>query len=219
VIVVDNASSDGTAEYVTTLSGEQPSLRLIANSANVGFAAGNNQGARAADGEIIAFLNNDTVVTQNWLETLVSHLDNPRAGMVGPVTNSSGNESRIPVEYRNLEEMQAFAQEYCQEHTGEYFDISMLAFMCVAIRRSVFEEVGPLDESFGLGMFEDDDYALRLKQAGYRILCARDAFVHHWGSASFSRLNRKEFFRIYNQNRRKFERKWGVRWTRHKSPG
>jgi GT2 family glycosyltransferase len=86
------------------------------------------------------------------------------------------------------------------------------------MRRSVIiDEVGLLDERFGIGMFEDDDYALRVKQKGYKVICAEDVFVHHWGRASFSKLSQEEYQRLFDENRRKFEEKWGMQWEPHRS--
>lgn len=213
VIVVDNASSDGTREMLNAMALANPALKIILNDSNLGFAHGNNQGAAMASGDSLIFLNNDTIVTPGWLANLVKYLEIPQIGMVGPVTNSSGNESRIDFDYRNLDEMLSFAKNYTESHAGQVFEIGMLAFLCVGMRRSVFAEVGMLDEQFGLGMFEDDDYAIRVRQKHYQIICAQDVFIHHWGSASFSRLPSRNFYRIFNQNYKKFEKKWGKKWV------
>jgi GT2 family glycosyltransferase len=212
VIIVDNASQDGTPHYLQEFAGSHAGVRLLLNPKNEGFARGNNQGAELASGDILVFLNNDTVVVQGWLSGLVCHLQDPSIGMVGPVTNASGNETNIRVDYQDLKDMEVFAQTYTRPRQGQAFEIRMLPFQCIAMRSSVFKEIGPLDERFGLGMFEDDDYALRVKQQGYRIICAEDVFIHHWGSASFSQLDRLEFNRIFSENWKKFEDKWGIRW-------
>jgi GT2 family glycosyltransferase len=215
VIVVDNASQDGTVEFLKELAATQPNVQLIFNQTNAGFARANNQGAQAARGEYLIFLNNDTIVTPGWLNGLIQHLQPPEVGMVGPVTNSSGNESRIDVSYQDLSGVDEFAACYTRTHARETFEISVLAFFCVAMRRTVFEQVGPLDERFGLGTFEDDDYAIRIKQMGYKIICAEDVFIHHWGSASFAKLDQREHFMLFMSNRKKFEEKWQTRWTPH----
>ncbi|MEJ2710751.1 MAG: glycosyltransferase [Anaerolineales bacterium] len=216
VIVVDNASTDGTRAYLQTLAEQHANLKVIFNPNNAGFASANNRGASAAQGERLVFLNNDTVVTRGWLAALSHHLRDSQVGMVGPVTNFSGNESRIEVDYRGIDDMQAFAWQYVNDHHGQTFEIGMLPWLCVMLRRAVFEEVGPLDERFGIGMFEDDDYALRLKAKGYRILCAEDVFIHHWGSASFSKLDQAAYQQLFEENRRKFETKWGLEWQPHR---
>ncbi len=194
-----------------------PNLKLILNSTNEGFAHGNNQGAVIASGDILVFLNNDTVVTGDWLSGLVRHVQDPTIGMIGPVTNFSGNESRIPVTYHSIDEMDDFAHAYVRAHPDQTIEMRTLAFYCVAIRRTIFEEIGPLDEIFGIGMFEDDDYALRVKNGGYRVACAEDVFVHHWGRASFSKLDQEKYQALFDENRLKFEKKWNITWTPHQS--
>jgi GT2 family glycosyltransferase len=119
---------------------------------------------------------------------------------------------QLETNYRDLGEMEVFANQYSAQHRGDCFDIPMLAMYCVAMRRKVFEEIGPLDEQFGVGMFEDDDYTLRILRKGYRVICVEDVFIHHVGRASFSRLNEKAYQRIFDENLRYFESKWNIKW-------
>jgi GT2 family glycosyltransferase/glycosyltransferase involved in cell wall biosynthesis len=217
VIIVDNASLDGTVEYLTQFQAQHENCRVIFNDQNRGFAAANNQAAKHAKGEYFIFLNNDTIVTRGWLSGLFQYTRDPAVGMVGPVTNHSGNESRINVTYQDIQGMDEFALTHMHRHRGISNDISMLAFFCVVIPRRVWELVGELDEQYGIGMFEDDDYALRVKQTGLKILCVEDVFIHHWGSASFSKLEDEAYQRTFQENRKKFEQKWKVEWQPHKS--
>src|SRR5262249_9072857 len=145
---------------------------------------------RQSSGDIVVLLNNDTVVPCGWLSRLAKHLDDPAVGMVGPVTNFVGNEARLQVSYRTWAEMEEFARNQTWANQGRVADIHMLAMFCVAMRRGALEEVGPLDERFGVGMFEDDDYSIRVKRKGYRVICAADCFVHHFGQAAFGKLIR-----------------------------
>jgi len=209
VIVVDNASTDGTPQWLTQKAQEEPRLRLILNAENRGFAAANNQALRLAQGRFLCLLNNDTVVTRGWLSTLIGYLQQqPGVGMVGPVSNAVGNAAKVPVAYRNLKHMHRWAEEYCRRHQNVTEPIDMLGFFCVAMRRDVFRKVGELDEQFGLGYFEDDDYCRRVRAAGYELRFARDAFVHHWQSAAFSLLDRNDYCALVSKNTELFQAKW-----------
>ena len=166
---------------------------MIRNADNRGFSAANNQGLRAARGEFLCLLNNDTLVTRGWLSTLIGHLRKmPGTGMVGPVSNMVGNEAKIPVGYTAIEDMPRWAADYCRRHDGETFPMEMLGFFCVVLRREVYEKVGEMDEQFGVGYFEDTDYCCRAARQGYELRCARDAFVHHWQGASFRLLGARQ---------------------------
>ncbi|MBW4437907.1 MAG: polysaccharide pyruvyl transferase CsaB [Pleurocapsa minor GSE-CHR-MK-17-07R] len=214
IVVVDNGLEKTVIDLLAQLQKTQASkVKIVYNGRNLGFARANNIGIQfAEDSEYIVLLNDDVIVTQGWLSKLIRHLRDTGIGMVGPVTNSCGNEARIEVPYHNLNEIDDFAKRYTQAHQGDTFEIPMLAMYCVAMRKTVVDEIGDLDERFGIGMFEDDDYAQRLKQAGYKIICTRDVFVHHFGRASFSKLGDVNYFKIFEQNRRKYEQKWGIQW-------
>ncbi len=209
LLAVDNGSTDGTPELLAELACAHANLRVIALPENRGFPAACNAGLAAASGDPLVLLNNDTVVTRGWLTALHRHLEtNPRLGLVGPVTNAIANEARIEVGYADLAELPRWAAAWVRRHDGETFEIPMLAFFCVATRREVLAAVGPLDERFGLGLFEDGDYCRRVRAKGWDIHCARDAFVHHWQNASFRRLGKDAYFALYEENRRKYEAKW-----------
>lgn len=218
IVVVDNASSDGTADYLRALAGLHSCVRLIWNHENTGFAAACNQGLRAARGETLVLLNNDTIVPPGWLGRLRKVLVDSEVGLVGPVTNNAGNEARIPSDYRTYGELLAFASERSRSHGDLVVDLPMLTLFCTAFRRATYERLGPLDESFGVGMFEDDDYSRRAHEAGLRTVCAEGAFVHHFGEASFGHLRPSgEWSRLFEENRTRFEQKWGIHWTSHGS--
>ncbi len=105
VIVVDNNSSDQSPEYLRHLAGQHSHIQIILNAENRGFAAANNQGIERSTGDRFVLLNNDTVVPPGWLSRLLRHLDDPAIGMVGPVTNFTGNEARVEVDYQTMGEM------------------------------------------------------------------------------------------------------------------
>jgi GT2 family glycosyltransferase/glycosyltransferase involved in cell wall biosynthesis len=217
LIIVDNASSDGTLEYISEFMSGKNNVSLLANKENLGFAAGNNLGAKLSSGEYLVFLNNDTIVTPGWLYRLYLHLiKNPSAGMVGPVTNAIGNEAKIEIDYSNLEDINIFAARRAQIFPLESFKINVLALYCCMISRGLFEQIGGLDERYKIGMFEDDDLARKVEQAGYNLLCAEDVYIHHFHGATFKLLSDQENQRIFFENKLKFENKWGIQWQMHK---
>jgi GT2 family glycosyltransferase len=217
VIVVDNHSMDGTPGYLRYMEAQHPQIQVVLNRENAGFARANNQGIARSTGDAIVLLNNDTIVPPGWLSRLLRHLENESVGMVGPMTNFVGNEAKLEVPYRTWAEMEIFAQAHTWAHDGQVADIHMLAMFCVAFLRRTYEQIGPLDEQFGIGMFEDDDYAMRIKAQGLRVICAADVFVHHFGQAAFKKLiERGQYNPLFEENRRRYEAKWNVEWVPHK---
>ncbi|WP_025130221.1 glycosyltransferase [Pseudomonas sp. PH1b] len=215
LIVVDNNSRDDTRNYLRYLARTEPRVSIVFNQDNLGFAAANNQGLRLARGHYLVLLNNDTVVPKGWLAPLLRHLDDPQIGLVGPTTNAVGNEAKVAIDYNDLADLEAFADRRASRYQGRCFDIPMLAMFCVALRRDVLEQVGWLDETFGIGMFEDDDYSRRIQAAGLRTVCAEDSFIHHYGQASFKHLIASgEYQRLWEKNQAYFESKWGT-WQPH----
>ncbi|MDY7539941.1 glycosyltransferase [Undibacterium sp. 5I1] len=215
IIIVDNASSDGSPEYLRQFAENRGDVKLILNDDNTGFSKANNQGLAAAKGDYLVVLNNDTVVTMGWAAGLLRHCKKDSTiGLIGPVTNNIGNEAKINIDYASLDEMPAKAKEYTLAHLGESFDIHTLAFFCVMITREAYEKIGGLDEAFGLGFFEDDDYCRRIEQAGHRIVCVDDVFIHHNLSASFNKLGQERKQELFVRNKAIYEAKWGT-WIPH----
>ena len=191
-------------------------IKIILNANNYGFAKANNQGIELSSGENIVLLNNDTIVPNGWLSRLLHHLGDPEIGIVGPMTNAIGNEAKIEVPYRIWSEMEDFAAAHVAARHLQIADIKMLAMYCVAFRRETYEKIGPLDEQYGIGMFEDDDYSERMKAAGLRVICAADVFIHHFGQATFKKLiTSGKYNPLFEENRRLFEAKWKKEWVTH----
>jgi GT2 family glycosyltransferase len=214
VIVVDNSSSDGTQAYLTDMMEREPRLRCVFNKSNRGFAGGNNDGLKIASGSFLILLNSDCVVTKNWIEGLTAlPAQDPAIGLAGPVSNSVGNEQRIFTRGITPEEIIEEGLTWVSNSRGGRFETEMLSFFCVAMRRDVLDRVGMLDEDFGLGFYEDDDYCMRARHAGYKLVCAEDVFVYHRGGGSFGRVG-NETRKMMKENRRKFENKYSCRLER-----
>jgi len=132
---------------------------------------------------------------------LVNALEqDPGVGMVGPVTNSAGNEQRIVLADVTPDTFISATTSYLAQQQGIYSETAKLGFFCVAIRRDVIDKIGMLDEAFGIGMFEDDDLCVRAINAGYRLLIAEGAFVYHKGSVSFSQLGTEKYQGLFFKN-------------------
>jgi GT2 family glycosyltransferase len=221
IIVVDNHSTDGTPSMLRDWAAASPQRKVILNQDNLGFAAANNQGLAIASGEYLVLLNNDTQVTPGWIRSLRGHLQrNRRLGLVGPVTNNIGNEARIDIHYDSMDDMVPQSLLFTRRHVGKLLPMRTLAFFCVMMPRSTYERIGPLDEAFGRGFFEDDDYCRRIEAAGLEIACAEDVFIHHHLSASFNKLKSEERVALFEKNKAIYEAKWGA-WVphRHRQPG
>jgi GT2 family glycosyltransferase len=213
IIAVDNNSSDGTQAYLADLAGREPRLRCVPNPVNRGFAGGNNDGIRAASGEILVLLNNDTRVSEGWLAGLGAALrEDDSIGLVGPVSNEVGNEQRIFTGGTAPDEILAEGAEWVRHSAGDAFETERLGFFCVAFRRETMERIGLLDEAYDLGFYEDDDYCLRALRAGYRLVCREDVFVYHRGGSSFGKDPGTTRV-LLRKNRRLLERKFGIRYA------
>ncbi len=240
LIVIDNGSTDGTAEYLAGVQDAAPvPVTVIRNSRNVGFPAAINQGLKAARGGYLVLLNNDAVVTDGWLDQLIaltqvrpragagsgtyvrrragrrlaprSRLPTRKIGLVGPMSNYATPPQLVEdVPYRDLDEMHAFARRWRDEHRGKWFTVPKLSGFCVLMTRAVYDAIGGLDERFGLGLFDDDDLAERARRAGFELAVAHDLFVHHFGSRTFVG-NGIDAEALLQENARRFADKWGAR--------
>ena len=221
IVVVDNASQDDTAACLRRWAAAHGQLRVVLNPSNEGFATACNQAARVARGDTLVFLNNDTIVPPGWLSRLVAPLANPSIGAVNPVTNRAGTPAELGGDpHRTYGEFLARAGERASAHGSEIRPADMLGFFCLAVRHDTWANVGELDEEYGTGLFEDDDYSMRLQEAGLGLVCAQDVLVHHFGEATFGDLVADGTYgRLYERNRARFERKWEARSRREPHRG
>ncbi|QDU10762.1 glycosyltransferase [Gimesia aquarii] len=204
LIFVDNGSTDGTPAYLNTLA----DAKFILNSENRGFPAAVNQGIEIASGNNILLLNNDTLLTTGWLNRLLTQLhSSAEIGIVGPVSNNVSGPQQIPISYTDLSSLDGFAWDWGKRHDQQSLDEERLVGFCMLMKREVVNQIGTLDEQFGIGCFEDDDFCRRAITAGYRTVIAVGAFVHHFGSRSFIGSG-ADFAGIMQENERKYRKKW-----------
>ena len=203
LILIDNGSGPQTRLALEKFQKQSPfPVQIIRNDTNLGFIKATNQGIRASQAEWVCFLNNDTVVTQGWLcEMLKVAREDPKIGLVNPTSNSLGF-------YLGKESLSTYAASL-KSQSGSATELSTALGFCLLAKRSLFDSIGLLDETFGMGNFDDDDLSQRVRLGGYRCVRACAAYVYHEEKASFRNLPgwKKAFW----ENRRRFEQKWGRR--------
>jgi len=207
VIVVDNGSGDGTLPYLRSLDW----VHLIENGRNLGFAAGNNVGIRAAppDSDVL-LLNNDVVITQDgWLEALQRAAALPDVGIVGcrlvlPDGRLLHAGAYMPLGSFWGQQIGSLEKDVNQYNADR--QVQSVVGACMLIKRAVLDAIGPLDETF-FSYFEDTDYCLRAMEAGFRTVCAGSVTLVHHQNVS-TRVNRADFSAIFHRSQRIFRQRW-----------
>jgi GT2 family glycosyltransferase len=188
IIVVDDASTDTTPEL---LAGYGKRIRVVTHKTNGGFAAAVNDGAAAASGEFLVFLNNDTIPQPGWLEALVRYADShPRAAAVGSkllFPNGTIQHAGVIV---NAEREPAhiyagFPADHPAVNKSRRFQIVTAA--CILIRRAPFEQVGGFDTAYR-NSCEDVDLCLRLGELGHEVHYCHESVLYHLESVSPGRF-------------------------------
>lgn len=209
IVVVDNASSDGSLEYLRTLDW----ITLVENKENRGFPGGCNDGINAAAAENdIYLLNSDTILPENALFWLKMGLyENDSVGSCGSLSNYAAGGQAVNRNWESKEDMISFAQKtnVAMEHPYEY-RMFLIGFSLL-IKRSVLNETGLLDERFNPGNSEDIDICLRILKNGHVNLLCRNSFVIHFGSKSFSVLQKQgqNYGSLLEKNSKKLGEKLG----------
>jgi len=217
VIVVDNASVDGSVEMIRE---SFPQVTLLVNETNVGFAGANNRGITHSRGDYVLLLNSDTVVRAGALEALLLFMEEqPDAGAAGArLLNRDGSLqhscSALPTLLR--EGMHLFHLDYRQRRMMQGWDIEqprqvdVLLGACLLVRREALEQVGLMDEGYFM-YSEEVDYCRRLRDAGWRLYWVPRAEVVHYGGQSTRQVATEMFLQLYAAKLRYFRKHEGRR--------
>lgn len=220
VVVVDNASHDGSAEMVRD---EFPEVDLVRNTANVGFAAANNQGIQRTAGAYVMLLNPDTESRAAFLDTLVSFLDlHPEAGAVGPRVLGSKGEHQVscyPLPTLARETWRLFHLDRILPR-GTYprslFEattpqrVESILGACLLLRREALEDTGLLDEQFFI-YTEEIDLCRRLMDRGWHLYWIPQSVIVHHGGASTAQVALRMFVELYRSKVLYFRKHFGRR--------
>jgi hypothetical protein len=210
IIVVDNAGTDGTADHIKN---KFPTVCVIENSENRGFAQANNQGASLAGGQYLFFLNPDTVLLDDTLNRLVDFMDrNPDIAMSGPRILNDDRTLQASVRnfpswrgafyrYTIFKYLGLFKSHFEKWHNRGFdydrqADIEQLIGAAMVIRKEIFEQVGRFDERFFM-YYEEVDLCRRLKDGGFRVVYYPVAQLVHLGGKSAKQIPAKTRFMMF----------------------
>lgn len=201
IIIIDNASDDPTRRYLeNTLRENRNNIVLIRNEENKGFVKAVNQGMRYSSAPYICVMNNDTLATEGWLGEMTEILEkNPDIGIINPSSNTSCQFPGKLTIHAYAKNLKAFKGLYQELYTCRAFSM--------VLKKEVAQKIGYLDDSYGMGYFDDTDYCKRAQKAGYRTVRAKASYVYHKESQSFSKYKKKS--ELFLANEKKFNSKWG----------
>jgi len=180
---VDNASTDNTVQWLQSQVRKNTNYHLIENKENVGLTKGRNQGIHNTRGEFIVLMDNDVIVGEGWLESMLQCLKSKSGiGIVGPMSNNvSGLQQVRDDSYQSVNFLDKYATKFKERFHHRRISCRKLAGFCILFKRALTEKIGLLDERFGTGHFEAEDFCLRAAMEDYRNYIAGDVFIHHQG--------------------------------------
>lgn len=187
----------------------------IRNETNLGFPVAVNQGINAAKGDVIVLLNNDCVCAQGWSERLLAHLDS--YSIVGPCTNFSAGLQRVTIPvYQDEQEFNIQAEKWAVAHKGESVEVNWIIGFCMAFRKSLWEEIGPFDQSLWPCSGEEIIFCMEARKRGLKVGICRDTYLHHHGSCTFGDLEKSGqlvYMDICNRNDKHIAELYGKDWN------
>ncbi len=210
LILLDNASTDGTSAYLEEVRYRPGPARVevVRSDDNRPLPAACNKALDHATGRYLVFLHNDTVLTDGWLDGLVGRARKGAVGLVGPISNYAAAPQKVDVAYDDDAGLLRFAEHRRRHCPAQTTLAERLSAFCLLLRRDVIERVGSFDERFETGFYADDDLCLRAREAGFQVGVAQDVFVHHFGSRTYRLLGLDVRARLL-AGRQTFLAKWG----------
>lgn len=209
VVVVDNASTDGTRELLAHFRGY---VRVITNEENRGFVDACNQGAESARGRYLLFLNNDTVVLPGWLDGLVETVErDARAGAVGSLfLYPDGRIQEAGSVIWSNGETYKYGRLKAPEDRRFAFarEVDYCSGASLLIRRELFERLGGFDRRYAPAYYEDTDLCMGVRALGYKVVYQPASRLYHYEGATAGTDPRSGYKRFQVVNRDKFYDKW-----------
>ncbi len=211
MVILDNASSDGIAEWLKKLPAEN--LTLLLSDENMGFPAGCNAAVSYAPKDYdLFFLNNDTRMPPNALFWLRMALyDSESVGATGAIQNYYDPQGKTDQRINTPEEFVKYGAEKNVFLDDPIEEVPVLNGFAMLIKRNVYDKTQGFDENFTPGYFEDDDLSLQICKAGYRLFLCNNSFIYHAGSQSFTKRSYTELNDLQKRNLDYLENKWNCK--------
>ena len=220
ILWVDNGSK-GRQKVHASLQGVNHIAILLPT--NQGFVGAVNLGIAVSNAPFVCLLNNDTLVSPRWLDKLTTALiKNPKLGIVGAITappsvprkydshhctshieDFAGK--RIFPEFTNLN---AFNLAIEKKFSGVLADCAFVAFLCAVIKRKVIFNIGFLDPNYAMGMYDDNDYNLATRKAGWETKLLYDTCIKHYGRSTFKMIRPDIVDGLLKKNKAYMDKKW-----------
>jgi GT2 family glycosyltransferase len=199
VLLIDNASPDGTTQMVSDIAKRSDNVHAILNSENIGLAAGNNCAVGKCHGDYVLILNPDTVLPEKTLERMVRFLElNPDVGALGPKSLYEDGTPHVSF-HRHWGLLHVIAWRilpyrfvrafYDRFSSFEFQDVLFVSGACLLVRRGIFEQIGGYDPEYFLTVEDAIDLCIRVKESGRRIVFYPDAEVIHFTGRSGSQVH------------------------------
>ena len=225
--ILDNGSTDETYKYICNTSKsilhDDTKVQIYASRSetNLGFAGGNNYliDRLLKNNEELAklnhdaenfysnviFINNDTLITKKAIERLVD-INNAEEsiGATGPVSNMAGGSQGVKIQGLTDVNYKEYADNLATTEKVNVINTFLLIGFCMCVKTNVIKKVGFFDTQFGLGMWEDNDYSLRIKKAGYKLFIVKESLIYHYGNQTIKDFNMQQLF---EENKKKFIQK------------
>lgn len=228
--ILDNGSTDGTFEYLmevqrNTMHDDTKMQMYISRSdTNLGFSGGNNRllkrllnnneelaklNHQAQDFySNIILVNNDILFTKESLERLVLVCNSSKeVGATGPISNNVSGIQKVNIDGLTDQTYRQYAEKLLQSKDTHVGEVGLLIGFCMCLKTSIVKEIGLLDERFGIGSYEDNDYCLRIRNAGYKLVMVKESLIYHYGSQTVKQF---DYMNIMIDNKYKFIEKYNV---------
>lgn len=207
LFIVDNGSEPHVRQFLQSVrpKGAIQDVVLLQNETNEGFPKGMNRGLRVSSAPYVCLLNNDLILTPQWLSRMIEVAQaHPEVGVLNPTSSNFGN---YPPRGMSLND---YAQQLAAKR-GVYVEVGVCIGFCLLTTRSVLDRIGGLSEEVERIFFEDEDFCMRAQVAGFRCVVAENAYVFHAEHKTVRHMPEREA--LFQRNQRWCHGKWG-KWLR-----